>query len=55
MSQHAEITSPATRLGEEPLVHPTAVITQSTLGRFTEITEHCKITETDIVDYSYVM
>jgi hypothetical protein len=35
-----------TRLGEEPLVHPTAVITQSTLGRFTEITEHCKITET---------
>jgi phosphonate metabolism protein (transferase hexapeptide repeat family) len=44
-----------TRLGETPLVHPTSEIGQTTLGRYTEIAEHCRISETTIDDYSYVM
>jgi phosphonate metabolism protein (transferase hexapeptide repeat family) len=55
MSNAAEIQNTTTKLGEEPLIHPTASVTQSTLGRYTEITEHCRISETEIDDYSYVM
>lgn len=44
-----------TRLGEEPLVHPSATVTGSTLGRYTEIAERCRIRETSIGDYSYLM
>jgi len=43
------------KLGELPLIHPTAAVTQSTLGRYTEIAEHCRISETEVGDYSYVM
>ena len=45
----------ATRLSETPLVHPTAVLKDSTLGRWVEIAERCVVTETEVGDYSYMM
>lgn len=44
-----------TRLSQAPLVHPTAQVSDSTLGRYTEIAERCRISEAEIGDYSYVM
>jgi len=44
-----------TRLSEKPLVHETAVVTDSTLGRYTEIAERCHVAEIVIGDYSYLM
>lgn len=44
-----------TRLSVRPLVHETAQVSNTTLGRFTEIADHCRISETEIGDYSYVM
>lgn len=44
-----------TRLSETPLVHPTANVAGSTLGRYTEIAERCRISEAEIGDYSYIM
>ncbi|WP_425417953.1 DapH/DapD/GlmU-related protein [Oricola indica] len=44
-----------TRLSEEPLVHPTAEVTGSALGRYTEIAERCRVHETALGDYSYMM
>ncbi|UUP17983.1 DapH/DapD/GlmU-related protein [Nitratireductor thuwali] len=44
-----------TRLSEKPLVHETAEVTGSTLGRFTEIAERCRVHETQLGDYSYMM
>jgi phosphonate metabolism protein (transferase hexapeptide repeat family) len=44
-----------TRLSEEPLIHPTAHVSASTIGRFTEIAERCKVSEAEIGDYSYMM
>lgn len=44
-----------TRLSEAPLVHPTATVVQSELGRYTEVAERTKLTETVLGDYSYVM
>lgn len=44
-----------TRLSERPLIHPTAVVTESGIGRFTEIAERCTVTETTLGDYSYMM
>jgi hypothetical protein len=44
-----------TKLSEHPLIHPTAQVVSSTLGRYTEIAEHCKVSETEIGDYSYIM
>ena len=43
------------RLSETPLVHPTAGVTGSSLGRYTEVAERCVITETILGDYSYIM
>ena len=45
----------ATRLSETPLVHPTAVLKDSTLGRWVEIAERCVLNETHVGDYSYMM
>lgn len=42
-------------LSETPSIHPTAEVTQSTLGRYTEIAERCRIQETIVGDYSYLM
>ena len=44
-----------TKLSETPLIHSTAQVTTTRLGRYTEIAEHCRISETTIDDYSYVM
>lgn len=44
-----------TRLSEAPLVNGSARIKDCTLGRFTEIDERCRITETILGDYSYIM
>ena len=44
-----------TKLSAEPLVHPTAEISNSTLGRYTEVAERCQISETIFGDYSYIM
>ncbi len=43
------------RLGPEAAIDPTAIVTRSTLGRYTEVGERCKIDETEIGDYSYIM
>jgi phosphonate metabolism protein (transferase hexapeptide repeat family) len=42
-------------LSETPTIHPTAEVSLSTLGRFTEIAERCRIAEAQIGDYSYLM
>lgn len=44
-----------TRLSETPLVHETATVTASTLGRYTEVAERCRINECVVGDYSYLM
>lgn len=44
-----------TRLSEAPLVHPTAQVSNSTLGRYTEVADRCRIHETELGDYSYIM
>lgn len=45
----------STRLSEEPLIHPTAMVAASAIGRYTEIAERCKVSEAVIGDYSYMM
>jgi phosphonate metabolism protein (transferase hexapeptide repeat family) len=42
-----------TRLSEAPFIHPTAQVTDSTLGRYTEIGAGCHIAYSTIGDYSY--
>ncbi len=44
-----------TRLSVEPLVHATVELRDTTLGRYTEIAERCRISECEIGDYSYLM
>lgn len=44
-----------TRLRETPLVHETASVEASHLGRYTEVAERCRISEAEIGDYSYIM
>lgn len=44
-----------TRLSETPLIHETASVKDTTLGRYTEIAEGCRISEAEIGDYSYIM
>ena len=44
-----------TRLGLEPLIHETAKVTDSQLGRYTEVADRTRISETTLGDYSYVM
>ncbi len=43
------------RLSETPLVHQTAEVNDSTLGRYTEIAERCRVSEVTLGDYSYMM
>ena len=43
------------KLSETPLVHPSAEIEDSHLGRYTEVAERCRVHETRLGDYSYVM
>jgi phosphonate metabolism protein (transferase hexapeptide repeat family) len=46
-------SSTATRDGE-PLVHPSAVLRNAKLGRFTEIKERVAFSDSELGDYSYV-
>jgi phosphonate metabolism protein (transferase hexapeptide repeat family) len=43
------------RLSETPFVHETATVEDSTLGRYTEVSERCRISEATLGDYSYIM
>ena len=43
-----------TKLSEAPLIHPTATVADSRLGKFTEIGEACRISELEMDDYSYI-
>lgn len=43
------------KVGLEPSIHPDASVVNSSLGRYTEIAERCRIDEAEIGDYSYVM
>lgn len=44
-----------TRLSEHPTVHETATLTDSELGRWTEVAAHCSLMATSVGDYSYLM
>jgi hypothetical protein len=44
-----------TRLSESPLIHQTAVVVGSEIGRWTEIAERCAVTDSIVGDYSYMM
>eukprot|EP01035_Chromulina_nebulosa_P038466 gene38466-51969_t len=43
------------KLSETPLVHPTAEVHNSTLGRWTEIADRSRVSESEVGDYSYMM
>ena len=42
-------------LSEQPSIHDTALVENSKLGRYTEVAEFCRVRESEIGDYSYVM
>jgi phosphonate metabolism protein (transferase hexapeptide repeat family) len=44
-----------TRLSETPLIHDTARVLNSTLGRYTEVGERTRVAESSLGDYSYVV
>lgn len=41
-------------LSETPTIHPTADVTASPLGRWTEVGARCRLNETRLGDYSYI-
>jgi phosphonate metabolism protein (transferase hexapeptide repeat family) len=41
------------KLSEQPTIHPTARVTDSTLGRYTEVGAGCHIAHSTLGDYSY--
>lgn len=43
-----------TKLSLQPLIDPTAEVSACELGRYTEIGEGCRISETTLGDYSYI-
>lgn len=43
------------KLGPEPLIAPTAIVSDSQLGRYTEIGARTKFVESTLGDYSYVV
>ncbi|MDH4414491.1 MAG: DapH/DapD/GlmU-related protein [Rhizobium sp.] len=43
------------KLGLAPLVHETARVVNSTLGRYTEVADRCRLDEVEMDDYSYIM
>lgn len=43
------------RLGLEPLIHPTADVVRSALGRYTEVGARTKLLDVEMGDYSYVV
>jgi len=51
----SENTSARKMMSVEPLVHPTAEVKASTLGRYTEVGARTKLLEVEMADYSYVV
>ena len=43
-----------TRLGEQPTIHPSAEIHDSQFGRYTEVADRSRVSESTIGDYSYI-
>ncbi|PDT16968.1 acetyltransferase [Rhizobium sp. J15] len=43
------------KLDIEPYIHATAEVSDSTFGRYTEVSERCRISEASFGDYSYIM
>ena len=43
------------KVGLDPTIHPSARVNNSKLGRYTEVSERCRIDEAEIGDYSYIM
>ncbi|MDI7862894.1 acetyltransferase [Rhizobiaceae bacterium n13] len=43
------------KVGIEPVIHSTASVSKSTIGRYTEVSERCRIDEVAFGDYSYIM
>ena len=43
------------KLGIEPYFHETASVSKSSFGRYTEVSERCRISEVEFGDYSYIM
>lgn len=43
------------RLTEEPTVHADALLSGTTLGRYTEVGEGCRLVRSSFGDYSYIM
>ena len=42
-------------LGEKPYIHDTASLKATMLGRYTEVSERCRLDEVEMGDYSYIM
>ena len=55
MSSGPATAQRATRLSEQPLIHPTAAVNGCAVGRYTEIAERCTVTDSSLGDYSYMM
>ncbi len=53
---HSDTVSPPSpkRLTPEPLVHPTAEVTDCVLGEYTEVRERCLMLESSLGGYSYL-
>ena len=45
--------APKKRLSEQPTVHPTCIVRESTLGAWTDLGAHTTIVESTFGDYSY--
>jgi phosphonate metabolism protein (transferase hexapeptide repeat family) len=43
------------KLSDTPVIHATAEVVDTTLGRYVEIEERCRIVESVVSDYSYLM
>ena len=43
------------KIGEQPYIDASARVSQSTLGRYTEVSERCRLDEVEMGDYSYIM
>ncbi|MFN3362619.1 MAG: DapH/DapD/GlmU-related protein [Allorhizobium sp.] len=43
------------KLGVAPLIHETARVVNSTLGRYTEVADRCRLEDVEMGDYSYIM
>ena len=54
MSKPPKRHSPAATRSGEPIVHPSAVLRNAKLGRFTEIKERVAFSDAELGDYSYI-